>query len=130
MYIAAMESANPPSAEDFVVVLVTVPSDDVAIAVARALVTEKLVACVNILRGMRSIYAWQGEICDDTELLCVLKTRRALFPAICDRVLALHPYEVPEIIALPLTLGYEGYLAWLQGETQPAAPSASLGRKK
>jgi len=117
-----MESASPPSPEDFIVAFVTVPDEEVATTLARALVTEKLVACVNILRGMRSIYGWQGKVCDDSELLCLLKTRRALFPALCERVLDLHPYQVPEIIALPLTLGNEAYLAWLRDETQPPTP--------
>jgi periplasmic divalent cation tolerance protein len=123
-----MNSGSAPSPEDFVVVLVTVPNEDVATTLARALVAEKLVACVNILPGVRSIYAWQGEVCDESELLCVLKTRRALFPAVEDRVLDLHPYQVPEIIALPLVLGHSPYLGWLQDETRP--PTAPPGGTK
>ncbi len=97
--------------------LITAPNQDVAAALAQALVAEKLVACVSILPGVRSIYAWQGKICDNSELLCVLKTRRALFASVRDRVIALHPYEVPEIIALPLVEGNPPYLNWLQKET-------------
>lgn len=108
--------ANPPS--DFTVVFVTVPNADVAVALAKTLVAEKLVACVNILPGLRSIYVWDGKPCDETEFLCVLKTRRALFPAVRDRVTALHPYQVPEIIALPLVEGNLPYLAWLREETR------------
>jgi periplasmic divalent cation tolerance protein len=125
MYIAVMDSGSQPSPEDFIVAFVTVPNQDVATTLARALVAEKLVACVNILHGMRSIYAWQGEVCDDTELLCVLKTRRALFSAVEDRVLDLHPYQVPEIIALPLVLGHSPYLGWLLDETHPPTAPAS-----
>lgn len=113
-----MSSGTRLPAEAFVVVLVTVPTHEIAASLARTLVEEKLVACVNILPGVRSIYSWQGSICDDAELLCVLKTRRALFSTVRERVIALHPYELPEVIALPLTLGHEPYLDWLQNETR------------
>jgi periplasmic divalent cation tolerance protein len=113
-----MDSITEQTAETFVVAFVTVPNQNVAVNLARTLVQEKLVACVNIVPGVRSIYAWQGKLCDDLELLCVLKTRRELFPALCDRVSALHPYEVPEVIALPLLAGHAPYLAWLQEETR------------
>jgi periplasmic divalent cation tolerance protein len=123
-----MDSGSTPLPEDFIAVLVTVPNEEVATTLARALVGEKLVACVNILPGVRSIYAWQGEMCDESELLCVLKTRRALFSAVEDRVLDLHPYQVPEIIALPLALGHSPYLGWLLDETHP--PTAPAGGAK
>jgi periplasmic divalent cation tolerance protein len=73
---------------------------------------------VNILPGLRSIYAWEGKVCDEGEVLCVIKTRRALFAAVRERVVSLHPYEVPEIIALPLVEGSAPYLAWLRDETR------------
>jgi len=107
-----------PSPTDFVVVLVTVPDDEVANRLAHALVAEKLAACVNVLPGVRSVYAWEGEICNEGELLCLLKTRRDLFPAVRERVLSLHPYQVPEIVALPLVEGSDGYLAWLRDNTR------------
>jgi periplasmic divalent cation tolerance protein len=119
----ALESKQ--ASDDFVVVFVTVPNQEVAASMARTLVEEKLVACVNTLPGIRSIYAWQGKICDDAELLCVLKTRRALFPALRARVVALHPYEVPEVIAVPIVAGHAPYLAWLRDETRdPTVPKA------
>jgi periplasmic divalent cation tolerance protein len=111
--------ADLPSATDFVIVLVTVPDDEVANRLAHTLVTEKLAACVNVLPGVRSVYAWEGEICNEGELLCLLKTRRELFPAVRDRVLSLHPYQVPEIVALPLVEGDDAYLAWLRDNTRP-----------
>jgi periplasmic divalent cation tolerance protein len=120
-----MASDSTPLPEDFIAVFVTVPSQEVATTLARTLVGEKLVACVNIVPGIRSIYAWQGEMCDEGELLCVLKTRRALFPAVEERVLDLHPYQVPEIIALPLTLAHSPYLGWLRDETRPPAAGTS-----
>ena len=123
-YSGWMDSQAPTSAapDDFIVVLVTVPDQDLAVALARTLVEEKLIACVNILPGVRSIYAWQGKVCDDSELLCVLKTRRALFEAVRARVTALHPYQVPEIVALPLVEGNPPYLAWLEKETHDGSP--------
>jgi periplasmic divalent cation tolerance protein len=108
--------------DPFVVVFVTAPSAEVAAAIAQAVVGERLAACVNIVPGLRSIYAWQGKLCDDAEVLCIVKTRRALFPALRDRVAALHPYEVPEIIALPIADGSAPYLAWLQHETKTPSP--------
>jgi periplasmic divalent cation tolerance protein len=115
--MAASENV-PPSPADFVVVLVTVPDEQVASRIAQALVREKLAACVNVLPGVRSVYAWKGEICNEGELLCLVKTRREIYPWVRERVLALHPYEVPEIIALPLIEGSDTYLAWLRDSTQ------------
>jgi periplasmic divalent cation tolerance protein len=112
---------NPSDAAvpgDFVVVFVTLPDADLAANLAKTLVTEKLVACVNILPGVRSVYAWEGKVCDENEILCVLKTQRVLFGAVRERVTALHPYQVPEIIALPLVEGNAPYLAWLRDETR------------
>jgi periplasmic divalent cation tolerance protein len=111
---------EPPLPSEFVIVLVTVPNDAAADRIAHALVTERLAACVNVVPGIRSVYAWEGEICNEGELLCLLKTRRALFPAVRERVLALHPYQVPEIVALPLVEGSAEYLAWLRDNTQLA----------
>ncbi len=107
-----------PSPDQFVMVLVTVPDPKVAGTIAHALVEERLAACVNVLPAVRSIYAWKGEICNEGELLCMIKTRRNLFPAIRERVLDLHPYEVPEIIALPLVEGSESYLDWIAENTR------------
>jgi len=112
---------NPPEAAspgDFIVVFVTFPDADLAASLAKTLVTEKLVACVNILPGVRSVYAWEGKVCDENEILCVIKTRRVLFGAVRECVTALHPYQVPEIIALPLVEGNAPYLDWLRDETR------------
>ncbi len=101
---------------DALVVLVTTPSPDRAAEIARALVEERLAACGNVVPGLRSIYRWEGKVQDDAEALLVLKTTRARFEALRDRVLALHPYEVPEVIALPVEAGSARYLAWIAGE--------------
>ena len=118
-----MPSSTLTTAPDaFVVVFVTAPNADVATTIARTLVSEKLAACVNIVPGLRSIYSWQGKMYDEAEILCIVKTRQALFPALRDRVTALHPYDVPEIIALPISDGSAPYLAWLQHETETPSP--------
>lgn len=95
------------------VVLTTFGGRDQAVQVARALVEEKLAACVNVLDGVRSIYRWQGAVQDDAEVLCVIKTTADRYAALEARLLALHPYEVPEVIALPIAGGSPAYLRWL-----------------
>ena len=102
---------------DALVVLVTAPSPEVAAALARTLVEERLAACGNVLSEVRSIYRWEGQVREDAEALLVLKTTRARLEALRDRVLALHPYDVPEVLALPVEAGSAAYLAWLAGET-------------
>lgn len=99
------------------VVLVTTPTPEKAAEIARAAVEERLAACGNVVPGLRSIYRWRGEVQDDAEALLVLKTTRGRFEALRDRILALHPYEVPEVIALPVEAGSAAYLAWIAGET-------------
>ncbi|HTT71581.1 MAG TPA: divalent-cation tolerance protein CutA [Anaeromyxobacteraceae bacterium] len=99
--------------EDAVVVLVTTPTAEKAAEIARALVVEKLVACGNVLPAVRSIYAWQGEVHDEPEALLVLKAPRQRLEELSDRILALHPYEVPEVVALPIVGGSERYLDWI-----------------
>ncbi|MFH1529834.1 MAG: divalent-cation tolerance protein CutA [Pseudomonadota bacterium] len=100
-------------AEDVVVVLVTCASMDDATHIARAVVEGRKAACVNILPQVRSIYRWEGAIHDDPELLLVIKTTREMFEALSTTIREAHPYAVPEIIALPVTDGYDGYLRWV-----------------
>ena len=95
----------------------TAPDADVAGRIASTLVAEKLVACANILPGLRSIYRWEGKRCDEAEVLCLMKTRLDLFSTLRDRIAALHPYQVPEIIALPLAAGNAPYLDWIRQST-------------
>ena len=97
----------------FQIVLTTCPDEACAERIARALVEEGLAACVNILPPMRSVYRWKGKIEDATELLLVIKSTVARFPAIRERLRDLHPYELPEIIAVPIVDGLPEYLAWL-----------------
>ena len=96
-----------------IVVLTTLPNGNKARAFARALVEEKLAACVNVVPGLRSVYRWKGAVHDDPEVLCVVKTSRPRLKKLKQRLKSLHPYEVPELIALPITAGSEAYLRWL-----------------
>jgi periplasmic divalent cation tolerance protein len=98
---------------DAVVVLVTTPTAEKAAEIARVLVEERLAACGNVLPGLRSIYRWQGKVQEDAEALLLLKTQRGRFGELRDRILALHPYEVPEVIALPVEAGSAAYLDWI-----------------
>ena len=97
----------------FQIVLTTCPDKACAERIAQTLVEEGLAACVNILPPMHSIYRWKGKIEQATEQLLVIKSTVARFPAIRERIQALHPYELPEIIAVPIADGLPGYLAWL-----------------
>ncbi len=99
------------------VVLITVPTEEKAREIARTLVEEGLAACVNIVSGLTSIYRWQGQVVEDKELLLIVKTTTFRFPALRERVQSLHPYTVPEIIALPIAEGHKDYLDWLREST-------------
>jgi periplasmic divalent cation tolerance protein len=100
------------------VVFSTFPTADKAAEVARTLVTEQLAACVNLVGPVRSIYRWKGEISDDSETLAVIKTTAERFDAMKARLVELHPYEVAEVIALPVEAGHAPYLAWVEDETK------------
>ncbi len=101
---------------EVLVVLVTAPSAEKATELGRLLVSERVAACANVLPGIRSIYRWEGKVQDEPEALILLKTTRARFEALRDRVLALHPYQVPEVLALPVEAGSEKYLEWIGAE--------------
>ncbi len=105
--------------EQVCVVLCTVPSEDVASAVAQAVLHARAAACVNVLPGVRSHYWWDGALQADSELLLVIKTTRARYPALQAAVRQAHPYEVPEIIALDVAEGWPPYLAWVAQEARP-----------
>ena len=98
---------------DYCVVLVTVGSEDEGKTIARALVEERLAACVNIIPGLTSIYRWEGKMCEDREFLLVIKTQGQKVAALRERLGHLHSYAVPEVIALPIAEGSARYLEWL-----------------
>ena len=102
---------------DEVVVLITTSSADEAAKIGRALVEEHLVACANIVGGVRSLFFWDGKTQDEQETLMICKSRSLLVNRIVDRVKQLHSYSVPEIIALPIVAGSPEYLAWLREAT-------------
>jgi periplasmic divalent cation tolerance protein len=100
-------------------VLVTVPDAEVGTRLARAVVEERLAACVNLVPGVRSIYRWAGAVQEDDEVLLVIKTREDRVAALSRRVHELHPYELPELIAVGVLGGSERYLSWLREEAAP-----------
>jgi len=104
---------------DVVVVLVTAPSAETAADLARTLVEEGLAACGNVVPGVRSIYRWEGKVHDDAEALLLLKTERRLLEALKARLPALHPYQVPELLALPVEGGLAPYLEWIAASVRP-----------
>jgi len=106
------------------VVLSTFSDGDTAARIARMLVEERLAACVNLVPTVRSVYRWQGVICDEPEALAIIKTTVERYPALAARLAELHPYQLPEILALPVTAGHAPYLAWLAGEVSAQPPSA------
>lgn len=101
------------SANLFAVVLVTAPDLKTARALARAALSARLVACANLLPKIESHYRWQGKIASGTEVLLVLKTARSKLAALEKLILAGHPYDTPEFLALPVSLGNKKYLDWL-----------------
>jgi len=102
---------------DAIVVLTTVSSDDEAVTLVRALLDRRLIACGTLVPGARSLYRWQGKIADERETLLLLKTRSARLEALQEAFRELHPYKVPELLALAVDSGMEKYLEWINGET-------------
>jgi len=104
---------STPVATETVVVLTTVGSAAEAATLARTLVDERLAACVNVLPEMASWYRWEGAVNEGQERLLVIKTTRRLLETLQTRVHALHPYDLPEFLVLPVTGGSRGYLNWI-----------------
>jgi periplasmic divalent cation tolerance protein len=96
-----------------IVALSTVATPEDAKRIARALVERRLAACVNVVPKMVSVYRWKNEICRDEKLLLVVKTRQERLDTLREAIVKLHPYEMPELVALPIEAGHEPYLAWL-----------------
>ena len=115
--MSATDATADSAASAVRVVLVTAPDAEVAASLARRLVEERLAACGNVVPGVRSIYRWQGRVEDDAEVLLVLKTRAERCDALAARVQALHPYELPEVVALPVAGGSIPYLDWVLQES-------------
>jgi periplasmic divalent cation tolerance protein len=99
---------------DAILVLVTAPSADKAAELARTLVEERLAACGNVVPGLRSIYRWEGKVHDEAEVLLLLKTQAPLFEPLRQRLLEIHPYQVPEVLRLGIEAGHQPYLDWIR----------------
>jgi len=99
-------------------VLTSFPDADKAASAARILVEEKLAACGTIVPGARSIYAWEGSVADETEVLLLLKTEAPLYAKLEKRLVKLHPYEIPEILAWEPGAVHRPYAAWVAGAVQ------------
>lgn len=108
---------------DKVIVLSTCPSPEEAKRIARGLVEERLAACVNLVPGAVSVYHWQGNVCEENEVMLVVKSRRHLLGRLQERLATMHSYEVPEAIAIPVVDGLPAYLEWLDRETNPPGNS-------
>ena len=101
----------------YILVLTTVPDKKIGQEIARVLVGERLAACVTVSGACQSSYWWKKKISQDQEYILFIKTRGELYPNLEEKILEIHPYEVPEIIVLPLIHGYPKYFDWIAKET-------------
>jgi len=97
----------------YLLALTTCPDRETAEALGAALVERRLAACASVVQGVTSIYAWEGRVHRDAECLLLIKTRGELFDTLRDEVVSRHPYELPEILAVSVAQGLEGYLRWI-----------------
>ena len=116
---------RPAPTGDYVVVFCTVPSKELGAALSQALLQAGLVACVNILPGVESHFVWQGKVEVDQELLLMIKTRSALVPRVTAHIRQQHTYDEPEVIAVPITGGSQGYLDWVRANTAGAGAASA-----
>jgi periplasmic divalent cation tolerance protein len=100
----------------------TCPDPESAEKIAEVLVQEQIAACVSIVPGLRSVYRWDNQVARDHEILLLIKTTAARLPDLTARIEALHPYEVPELIAHPISHGHEPYLEWVRTCTKTETP--------
>jgi periplasmic divalent cation tolerance protein len=107
--------------EDFIVVFVTAGSSAEADQLARTLVEEQLAACVNRIKSIVSVYRWEGKVEQSEEELLIIKSQKDRFPGLEKRIREIHSYSVPEIIALPIVRGSQGYLQWLEEQLAQGA---------
>ena len=115
-YLARMDNKH-------CIVLCTCPDTVSAEKIAKTLVTEKLAACVNIVDGLTSVYVWQGKTESSQELQLIIKTNYQHYKLLENRLKTLHPYELPEIIAVPIISGLPGYLSWIDKSTDCKVPA-------
>ena len=96
-----------------IIIFITASSEQEARTIATALVEERLVACINIIPLIYSIYRWEGKVCQESEAMLIGKSVESLFPSIIKRVKSLHSYQLPEIISFPISAGLPEYLSWI-----------------
>lgn len=105
----------------YIVVIMTTPNKEEAVKIVRSLLKERLIACANIVGPVSSLFWWQGKIDEESEFLVFMKSHKSLFERLSERVMEIHSYEVPEIIALPIIEGSPPYLEWLKTSLQPVS---------
>lgn len=126
--LARRVDASPPpglslqTAMGAIVVVTTVGTEDQANTIAREIVARRQAACVNILPGARSVYRWRNKICQDGEMLLVIKTLQREFDAVADTIRELHAYDLPEILAFAVTDGSREFLAWIAESVDKSVP--------
>ncbi|MCP4136221.1 MAG: divalent-cation tolerance protein CutA [bacterium] len=103
---------------EYCVIFCTVSSKEEGRKIAEKLLQEKLAPCLNIVDGITSLYTWKGEVCDEPEFLCIIKTRKSLFEKVREAIISVHSYEVPEVIQLPIEAGHAPYLQWISDNTK------------
>lgn len=104
---------------DALIVLTNMPNKESATALARELVEKRLAACVNVLGEISSVYRWEGRVATESEVAVLIKTQEALYGRVEAAIVAVHPYELPEIVAVPVLRGLPAYLQWVVAETTP-----------
>ena len=102
---------------EYQIILTTCPDNDVAQNLATKLVESRLAACVSIIPGITSVYQWKGKVETEQEIQLLIKSKRELFDALTNYIKDNHPYELPEIIAVPITNGLPDYLEWIDEQT-------------
>lgn len=105
---------------DVVMVWTTVPAGETGEAIARALVEERLAACASLMAPMTSVYRWEGRVASEVERQLIIKTASDRLPALRSRLMALHPYELPELLVIRVTDGTPAYLDWVRSQVTPA----------
>lgn len=103
----------------FTIVIITTPNREEAVKIVNTLLNERLIACANILDPVHSIFWWKGKIEEEKEVLVLMKSQKSLFGKISRRVMELHSYDVPEILALPILEGSHSYLEWMKVYLEP-----------
>ncbi|MCD4784755.1 MAG: divalent-cation tolerance protein CutA [Candidatus Eremiobacteraeota bacterium] len=110
----------------FIIAFVMVPSEEVGVKIARKILNERLAACVNIKRDMRSLYWWDDKIQDAEEAMLIIKTKLGLYNEMEKIIRNEHPYKVPEIVAFPIARGYRPYMEWITRETKVSEDDIGL----